>query len=167
MHIYMYIHTHMVMYSTCYYNLRIPYYSMTQVSFGSSFFGLQYHSRNDDGISVDKRLRVTVRNKYIARHIFRDTTEQQVFFFQSTVLPEVRNHADIHSRRLRRLCKKVMCRHEEDVQYYFDIVRTKHEAYSHVWQLLHQVGEERETEEREREGEEATGVDSAYATVTM
>lgn len=150
-----------------YHNPRIPYYAMTQVSFGSTFFGLQYHSRTDEGTSVDKRLRVTVRNKYVARHIFRDATEQQVFFFQSTVLPEVRNHADIHSRRIKKLCKKVLCRPEGDAEYYFDIVRTKHEAYSHVWQLLHQVGGESGPEGREREGEERAGADGAYATVTM
>ena len=56
---------------------RIPYYTMTQVSFGSSFFGLQYHSRDEDGNTVDKKLRVTVRNNRIARHLFR-------FIFQCT-----------------------------------------------------------------------------------
>ena len=145
---------------------RIPYYAMTQVSFGSTFFGLQYHARDEDGTTTDKRLRIVVRNKYVARHIFRDATEQQVFFYQSTVLPEVRNHADAHSHRLNRFCRRVLLRRRGDTEYYFDIVRTKHEAYSHAWQLLHQVQGGRETGEREREGEE-TETDGAYATVTM
>ena len=142
---------------------------MSQVSFGNTFFGLQYHCRNDDGVTVDKRLRVLVRNKYMARHVFRDATEQQVFFFQATVLPEVRNHADRHSRRLRRLCKRVLLqRTDESAEYYFDIVRTKHEVYSHVWQMLHQVQGERERPEEERGEEgEGTGAEGAYATVTM
>ena len=84
---------------------RIPYYAMTQVSFGSTFFGLTYHSRDEDGSQVDKKLRVIVRNKHVARHLFREATEQQVFFYQATVLPEVRSHSDTHSRRLRRICK--------------------------------------------------------------
>ena len=140
---------------------------MSQVSFGNTFFGLQYHSRNEDGVAVDKRLRVLVRNKYVARHIFRDATEQQVFFFQATVLPEVRDHADTHSHRLRQLCKRVLLRRaDEGREYYFDIVRTKHEVYSHVWQLLHQVQGERSEEEGRGEGEGA-GAEGAYATVTM
>ena len=34
-----------------------------------------------------------------------------MFFYQATVLPEVKNHTDTHSRRLRRLCKygSVVC----------------------------------------------------------
>ena len=82
-------------------------------------------------------------------------------------MPEVRNHTDANSRRFRRLCKRALCRRREDKEYYFDIVRTKHEAYSHVWQLLHQVqGTERTVAEREGEGE-GTGAESAYATITM
>lgn len=87
---------------------KIAYYSMTQVSFGSQFFGLQFHYREEDGSSVDKKIRVAVRNKYVARHMFREATEQQVFFYQATVLPEVRNHADAHTRRFRRFCKSVL-----------------------------------------------------------
>ena len=53
-------------------------------------------------------------------------------------------------------------------EYYFDIVRTKHEAYSHAWQLLHQVQGERGREERAEEGERgAEGTHTAHATVTM
>ena len=146
------------------YTDRIPYYMMTQVSFGSTFFGLQYHSRNEDGAAVDKRLRVTVRNKYIARHLFRAVTEQQVFFLQTTVLPEVHKHTDSHYHKLRKVCNRVLLGREFEPEYYFDILRTKHEAYSHMWQLLHQV------QEVEREGEgavEEEGADNPYATVTM
>ena len=146
---------------------RIPYYAMTQVSFGSTFFGLQYHCRNDDGTSTDKRLRIMVRNKYIARHIFRETTEQQVFFYQATVLPEVRNHTDTRSRRFRMLFKRATCRAgAEDKEYYFDILRTKHEVYSHVWQVLHQVQGSGERGAGGGQGE-GTGAESPYATVTM
>ena len=68
--------------------------------------------------------------------------------------------------------RSVLLRREvEEKEYYFDIVRTKHEAYSHAWQLLHQVQGERETgQERQREeGERETGgaTDTAHATLTM
>lgn len=151
---------------------------MTQVSFGSTFFGVQYHSRDEEGTSIDKRIRVAVRNKYIARHIFREATEQQVYFYQATVLPEVRNHVDNHSRRFRKFCKSVLFgrEHDREREYYFDIIRTKHEVYSHVWQLLHQVqggeGEgrgERVRGERGEDGDETgtESTDTAHATFTM
>ena len=59
---------------------------------------------------------------------------------------------------------------ELEREYYFDIMRTKHEAYSHIWQQLHQVQSSEETEEQEEEEEEegeGEGGDPAYATVTM
>ena len=56
-------------------------------------------------------------------------------------------------------------------EYYFDIVRTKHEVYSHSWQVLHQVEGERESR-GEREGEREEGerdgaTSTAHATITM
>ena len=68
--------------------------------------------------------------------------------------------------------RSVLLRREmEEKEYYFDIIRTKHEAYSHAWQLLHQVqGERARGQERggegEREGDGASS-ESAHATVTM
>ena len=50
-------------------------------------------------------------------------------------------------------------------EYYFDIVRTKHEVYSHAWQVLHQVEGEKESGGG-REGEKEEG-ESDDATVTM
>ena len=62
----------------------------------------------------------------------------------------------------------------EEKEYYFDIVRTKHEAYSHAWQLLHQVqqgeterpgGGQGRGEDGERGGDGASS--TAHATVIM
>ena len=55
-------------------------------------------------------------------------------------------------------------------EYYFDIVRTKHEVYSHAWQVLHQVEGEKESgggREGEREEGESDGATSTvHATIT-
>ena len=105
-------------------------------------------------------------NSSTLTHSSRAATEQQVFFYQATVLPEVRNHSDSHCRRLRNMCRKVFLRRALQPQYYFDIQRTKHEAYSHGWQILHQVQSTEDGSERDEEAERER-IECPYATVTM
>ena len=142
---------------------------MTQVCFGNTFFGINYHSRDEESRVIDKKLRIIVSNSHLARHIFRATTEQQVFFYQSSVLPEVLNHADHRSKRFQRFFRKLCCGDEVEIEYYFDILRTKHEVYSYMWQQLHQVqsGSDHRTEEEGELGELGEEYDPAYATVTV
>ena len=119
---------------------RIGYYSLTQVAFGTNFFAFNYYSRDEDNNFVEKKMRVYVRNHTVARSIFRDVTEEQVFFYQNSVQPHVLDHADTRYRRVKRICEKVF-RKKFETKYYYDIVRTKNEAYRHAWQQLHQFSD--------------------------
>ena len=86
-------------------------------------------------------MRVFCKNRRLARHQFRTVTEQQVFFYQSTVPPYVQEHVETKHKKLRKFCKKVL-RMDFEMKYYYDIVRTKHEAYSYAWMQLYQLDQE-------------------------
>ena len=88
-------------------------------------------------------MKFVVPSTAIAKSLFRSTTENQTFFLHPTVNDDVRNHA--HSSSLAKC--KLLVKHllklniRVEPQYYFDVVRTKHESYTYAWQRLHQVNQ--------------------------
>lgn len=79
-----------------------------QVAFGASFFSFMYHTRDEERNPVEKKLRLNVQNHLVARSIFRTVTEEQVFFYQSTVSDLVLNHADDRHGAWKNFCRKVL-----------------------------------------------------------
>ena len=75
-----------------------------------------------------------------AMNLFRSVTEEQVFFYQATVQPNVAEHAEMRHPKLKALCTKYFGKMFE-TKYYYDIARTKNEAYRHSWQQLHQLNQ--------------------------
>ena len=63
--------------------------ALSMVSFGSNFFGFNYHCRGDDGNPAEQKCKIIVRSYIVARNLFRAVTEEQVFFYQKTVPAQV------------------------------------------------------------------------------
>lgn len=117
---------------------KVPYYTLTQVSFGNNFFGIKYNARDEDNNPFVKSLRLQLNSHTLAMNLFRSVTEEQVFFFQSTVLPLVAEHAERRHMKWKAFCKKYL-RKTFETKYYYDIARTKNEVYRHAFQQLHQL----------------------------
>lgn len=88
-------------------------------------------------------MKFVVPTTAIAKSLFRSTTENQTFFLHPTVNDDVRNHAHSSSFTKCKLLVKQLLKLSIKVEprYYFDVVRTKHEAYAYAWQRLHQVSQ--------------------------
>ena len=70
--------------------------------------------------------------------MFRMLTEDHTFFYHECVGERVLNHH--MALTWKELMKKTfMPRAPVKSRYHFDIVRTKMEAYSHAWEILHQL----------------------------
>lgn len=117
---------------------RFPYYMLSQVSYGDTFFAFNYHSMDTNNHRVEKKMRVFVVSRKLAQHMFRTVTEKQTFFVLPTVTTQILKHAKERNSITRRICQKVF-RMQLETKYYYDVVRTKMEAYSLAWQLLHEL----------------------------
>ena len=111
---------------------------LTQVSFGNTFFAFNYHTVDENQNRVEKKMRTFVTSRRLAQHMFRTITEKQTFFVLPTVADHLKEHAKQTTSLLKRIGKKVFGMKFEE-KYYYDIRRTKMEAYSLAWQLLHQL----------------------------
>ncbi len=120
--------------------LRFPYYMLTQVSYGNAFFAFNYQNVDAHGNRTEKKMRVFVISRKLAQHMFRTVTEKQTFFVLPTVTQQIRRHAKERSTVAKRICEK-MFRMKFETKFYYDVVRTKLEAYSLAWQLLHELNQ--------------------------
>ena len=123
---------------------RIPYNHLTTVLYGIDNFTVQFRTRNQQQEVVEQRMKFIVPTTSIAKSLFRSTTESQTFFLHSTVNDDVRNHAHMPSMTKCKLLLKQLLKLniKAEPRYYFDVARTKHEAYTYAWQRLHQVNQE-------------------------
>ncbi|KAL5475733.1 hypothetical protein EMCRGX_G025583 [Ephydatia muelleri] len=123
---------------------RIPYNHLTTVLYGIDNFTVQFKTRNQQQEIVEQRMKFIVPTTAIAKSLFRATTENQTFFLHPTVNDDVRNHAHMPSMaKCKRLFKQLLKLNiKVEPRYYFDVARTKHEAYTYAWQRLHQVNQE-------------------------
>ena len=110
-----------------------------EASFQNRVFAIVYRSLNNEGEQVDKRLLLRCSHHRIARYLFRQLTEDHTFFTHETVSEKVLDH--LRSRPLKDFCEKYLGKSYDHV-YHFDIIRTRHEAYSKAWERLHQVNQE-------------------------
>lgn len=118
---------------------RISYDCLLEASFRNKNFTIMYRSFNSNGEQEDKRLLLRCPHHRISRYLFRLLTEDHTFFTHETVSERVLDH--LRQRPWQQFCQKYLGQRFNYV-YHFDIVRTQHEAYSHAWEVLHQVNQE-------------------------
>ena len=87
---------------------------------------------------MDKRILLKCQHHRVARYMFRLLTEDHTFFTHETVNQRVRDH--IHQRRWQFFCERYLGRRFDHL-YHFDVLRTQHESYARIWELLHQVNQ--------------------------
>ena len=130
---------------------RIPYQYLMEASFHNRVFTIAYQSANEENQPVQKTLSVNCPHHRIARYLFRLLTEDHTFFTHQTVSSRVRDH--VRYKPWRHFCQHYL-RMNPGSLYYFDVQRTMHEAYSHAWEVLHQVNQEELTASISRQGQQ-------------
>ena len=123
---------------------KIPYNHLTTVLYGIDNFTVRFKTRNQQQEVVNQRMKLIVPTTAIAKSLFRFTIENLTFFLHPTVDDYIRNHAHMPSMTKCKLLLKQLLKVNIKAEpgYYFDLARTKHEAYTYAWQRLHQVNQD-------------------------
>ena len=116
---------------------RIPYSSLLEAAYKDKYFTVRYRTFNDQENTTVSYTVKTPSHK-LALSMFRMLTEDHTFFYHERVGDRVLNHH--MALTWKELMKKtLMPGASVKSRYHFDIVRTKMEAYSHAWEILHQL----------------------------
>lgn len=117
---------------------RIPYSALLEAAYKDKYFTIRYRTVNENQENTTASYTVKTPSHKLALSIFRMLTEDHTFFYHERVGDRVLNHH--MALTWKELMKKtLMPSASVKTRYHFDIVRTKMEAYSHAWEILHQL----------------------------
>lgn len=117
---------------------RIPYSALLEAAYKDRYFTIRYRTVNESEENTTASYTVKTPSHKLALSMFRMLTEDHTFFYHERVGERVLNHH--MALTWKELMKKTfMPGTLVKSRYHFDIVRTKMEAYSHAWEILHQL----------------------------
>ena len=122
-------------YISCY---RIPYSALLEAAYKDKYFTVRYRTVNESEENSTTSYSVKTASHKLALSMFRMLTEDHTFFYHERVGERVLNHRMAMSwKELMR--KTFLPGSVIKNRHHFDIVRTKMEAYSQAWEILHQL----------------------------
>ena len=123
---------------TCLLCYRIPYSALLEAAYKDKYFTVRYRTVNESEENSTTSYTVKTASHKLALSMFRMLTEDHTFFYHERVGERVLNHRMAMSwKELMR--KTFLPGTLVKNRYHFDIVRTKMEAYSQAWEILHQL----------------------------
>ena len=123
---------------TCLLYYRIPYSALLEAAYKDKYFTVRYRTVNESEENSTTSYTVKTGSHKLALSMFRMLTEDHTFFYHERVGERVLNHRMAMSWK--ELMRKTFFPGTlVKNRYHFDIVRTKMEAYSQAWEILHQL----------------------------
>lgn len=111
---------------------------MLEAAYKDRYFTVRYRVVNEHEENATTSYTVKTASHKLALSMFRMLTEDHTFFYHERVGDRVLNHR--MALTWKELMKKTfMPAALVKSRYHFDIVRTKMEAYSQAWEILHQL----------------------------
>lgn len=117
---------------------RIPYSALLEAAYKDRYFTVRYRTVDESEENCMTSYTVKTPCHKLALSMFRMLTEDHTFFYHERVGDRVLNHH--MALTWRELMRRTFVPGTLITRrYHFDIVRTKMEAYSQAWEILHQL----------------------------